>query len=107
MNDQDGFDARLAARFGQEHRHVPADSFVAATMQKVRAGHRRREFVRTGLRVAALVAVVAASPWLIAGATRLNTALESSLTWTMGLPGVWVLGVLAIVVVVATRVRGR
>ena len=107
MSDQDGFDARLAAHFEQEHRHVPADAFVANTMRKVRAGRRRREFMHAGLRVAALVAAVMASPWLIAGVARLNAALESSLTWTMGQPGAWVLGALAVLVVLATRVRSR
>jgi len=107
MSDQDEFDARLAAHFEREHRHVPADAFVARTMLKVRAGRRRRKFMRTGLRVAALVAAVMASPWLIAGAARLNAALESSLTWTMGQGGAWVLGALAVIVVLATRVRSR
>jgi hypothetical protein len=107
MSDQDGFDARLAAHFEQEQLHVPADDFVVTTMRKVRAGRRRKEVMRTSLRAAALVAVVAASPWLIAGVERLISALESSLTWAMGLSGTWVLGALAIVVVVATRVRGR
>ena len=107
MSDQDEFDARLAAHFEQEHRHVPADAFVATTMRKVRAGRRRREVMRAGLRVAALVAAVVASPWLIAGVARLNAALESSLTWTMGQPGAWVLGALAVLVVLATRVRSR
>ena len=107
MSDQDEFDARLAAHFEQEHRHVPADAFVATTMRKIRAGRRRREVMRVGLRVAALVAAVAASPWLIAGVARLNAALESSLTWTMGQGGAWVLGAVAILVVLATRVRSR
>ena len=107
MSDQDEFDARLAARFEQEHRHVPADSFVATTMRKVRAGRRRRDVMRVGLRVAALVAAVAASPWLIEGVARMNAALESSLTWTMGQPGAWVLGALAVLAVLATRMRSR
>lgn len=107
MSDQDSFDARLAAHFEQANGHVPADAFVAATMQKVRVGRRRAEVMRLGLRCAALVVVIALSPWLIAGAARLNAALESSLTWTMALPGAWMLGVLAIVVVVVLRVRDR
>jgi hypothetical protein len=107
MSDHDSFDARLADRFEQEHRHVPADAFVAATMQKVRAGRRRRDVMHMGLRVGALAAAVALSPWLIAGVARLNAALESSLTWSMGLPGAWVLGALAVVVMVALRVRRR
>jgi hypothetical protein len=107
MSYQDGFDARLAAHFEQAHGHVPADSFVAATMQEVRAARRRAEVMHLGLRLAALVAAIAVSPWLIAGATRLNAALESSLTWTMGLPGAWILGVLTIVVAAVLRVRDR
>lgn len=107
MSDQDGFDARLAARFEREHSHVPADAFVGATMRKVRARRRRTAAMRVGLRAAALVAAIAGSPWLIAGGARLNAALESSLIWTLGLPGAWVLGVLAIVVVVAMHVRSR
>jgi hypothetical protein len=107
MNNRDGFDARLAAHFEREHRHVPADAFVATTMRKVRAARRRRESVRFGLRAAALLAVFVGSPWLIAGGARLNAALQSSPTWTLGLPVAWIVGVLAIVVVVAMRVRDR
>jgi hypothetical protein len=107
MSDHDDFDTRLAARFEEEHRHVPADPFVAAAMRKVRAERRRRDVVHVGLRVAALVAAVAASPWLIAGVARLNAALESSPTWTLGLPVAWVVGALAAVVLVVRRVRGR
>ena len=109
MSDQDGFDAQLASHFEQAHSHVPADAFVAVTMQKVRAGRRRAEVMHAGLRVAALVVAIVLSPWLIEGAVRLNAALESSLAWMAGLPGVWIagVGVGAIVVVVAMRVRGR
>jgi hypothetical protein len=107
MSDQDGFDARLAAHFEREHRHIPADAFIADTMQKVRAGRRRREFMRVGWRVAALGAAVVASPWLIAGAERLDAALGSSMNWAAGRTGPWVLGGLAVLVVLAVRVRSR
>lgn len=107
MSTQVGFDARLTACFAREHGHLSADAFVVATMQKVRGERRRKEIMRTGLRAAVLVAVVAASPWLIASVERLHAALETSPTWAMGLSGMWVLGALAVVVVVATRVRGR
>lgn len=106
MSDQEGFDARLASHFGQAHSHVAADSFVAGTMQKVRTERRRTEVMHAGLRVASLVVAIVLSPWLIAGAVRLNVALEASLAWMMALPGVLILGVVAIIVVVATRVRG-
>ena len=107
MSDQDGFDALLAARFEQEHRHASADDFVASTMRKVRAGRRRREFIHAGLGAAALVAAVLASPWLIAGVAYLNAALESSLSYAMGEPFAWALGALAVLVVLAMRVRSR
>jgi hypothetical protein len=107
LKEREGFDVRLAAHFEQEHGHIPGDAFVAATMQKVRTERRRREFMRTGLRIAAVVAIVAASPWLIAGVSRLNAALESSFSWATGLPGSWVLGVLAVFVVLAMRRRRR
>jgi hypothetical protein len=107
MSDQDGFDARLAAHFEQEHRHVPADSFVVTTMRMIRAGRRRREAMHLGLRAAALVAAVIASPWLIAGVAHLNAALESSLNWSMGQPGAWGLGALAVLMALAMRMRSR
>jgi hypothetical protein len=107
MSDQDGFDARLAALFEQEHRQVAADDFVASTLQKIRTRRRGREFLRTGLRAATLVAMVAASPWLIAGVERLNAAVDSSLSSNLGMQGAWVLGALAVVWAVASRVRGR
>lgn len=110
MSDQNSFDTRLAAHFEREHRFVPADSFVAATMQKVRAERRRSGVMRTGLRVVMLLAAVGISPWLITGVARLNAALEFSLTWIMALPGAWALGPLVAIValaVLATRVRSR
>lgn len=105
MSDQDGFDARLAAHFEQGRQRVPADSFVATTMRKVRAGRRRKEFLRVGLLAAALVMAVIASPWLIAGAARLNEVLESLLAWRQY--GMWVVGAVAVLAVLATRVRSR
>ena len=107
MSDQDEFDTRLAAHFEQEHRHLPDDAFIADTLRKVRAGRQRREFMRVGWRVAALGAAVVASPWLIAGAERLNSALESSLDWASGRPGSWALGGLAVLLVLAVHVRIR
>ncbi len=107
MSDHDDFDVRLAARFEQAHRQVPADDFVAATMRKVRAGRRRRDFIHLGLRLAIPVAAVMASPWLIAGVGRINAALESFLSSDAGQLGATVLGAVAVLVVLATRVRSR
>jgi hypothetical protein len=107
MTHQDDFDARLAEHFEQEHRHVPADAFVASTVRKVRAAHRRRDFMRVGWRVAALVAVVVASPWMIAGVARVDAMLESFLSSAPGQLVTWVLGTLVLFVAWAARARSR
>jgi hypothetical protein len=107
MSEPDDFDALLKERFDREHQHVPAELFIAATTRRMRAESRYAQGVRTAMRVAALVAAVLASPWLIAGAARLNAALESSFAWTAGLPGTWVLGVLVAAAVLWSRVRSR
>lgn len=107
MSDQDGFDARLVARFEQEHRHVPADTFVAGTMRKIRAARGRRGVIHVGLRVVALGAAVVASPWLIAGIAHVNATLASSLTWAIGERGAWVLGALVALVLLSMRLRSR
>jgi hypothetical protein len=107
MSEPDDFDLLLKERFDREHQHVPAEPFIAATTRRIRAENRYAAGVRTATWVAALVAAVLASPWLIAGAARLNAALASSFAWTAGLPGMWMLGVLAVVVVLWSRVRSR
>ncbi|HUQ08924.1 MAG TPA: hypothetical protein VM146_01320 [Steroidobacteraceae bacterium] len=107
MSEDNGFDVRLAARFEQEHRHVPADAFVATAMKRILAARRHRDVLRISFRAATLVAIVAASPWLIAGVAHLNEAVEFSLTWATGLHGAWALGALAAVWVVATHLRRR
>lgn len=105
MSEPDEFDALLKQRFDREHQHIPAEPFIAATALRIRTARRRLLGVRAALQAMAPVTAVIASPWLIAGATRLNAALESSLAWVPGLPGAWVLGALAVVVVLARRAR--
>jgi hypothetical protein len=107
MSNQDGVDAQLGAHFEQAHRQVPADVFVAATMRKVRDGRRRRNFIRVGLRLSALVAAVVASPWVIAGVARLSAALDSFLSSDTGQLVAWAPGVLAVFVMLVMRVRSR
>jgi hypothetical protein len=107
MSDRDGVDAQLAAQFEQAHRQVPADAFVATTMRKVRDGRRHRNFIRVGLRLSALGATVVASPWLIAGVTRLSAALDSFLSSDAGQLVAWAPGVLAVFVMLVMRVRSR
>lgn len=107
MSEQDDFDALLKARFDREHQHVPADPFVANAMRRIGARQRLRSGVLMGLYAAAVFAAIIASPWLIAFAARLNAALASSLAWAAGLPGVWIVGVLAVTTLVVQRVRSR
>jgi hypothetical protein len=107
MSEADDFDALLKQRFDREHQQVPADPFVATTLQRIRRDHRQKEGVHMALRAVAVLAAIIASPWLIAGATRLNTALEATLSWTAGLPGAWVVAVLVVAAVLVSRVRGH
>ena len=107
MSDPADFDALLKARFDREHQHVPADPFIAHTTRRLRAERQFQAGLRIAVYVAALVAVILASPWLIAGAARLNAVLGSSLAWAAGLPGAWALGMLAVAVLVVSRVRSR
>jgi hypothetical protein len=107
MSEQERVDTKLADLFEEEHRHVPADAFVADMMRRIRAARRRREITRQGLRIAALMTLVAASPWLTAGIAWLSAAVNESLEWVEGPPVTWVLGGVALVVVLATRLRRR
>lgn len=107
MSDHNSFDERLASWFEREHRHVADDAFVVHTMRKIRAQRLQARMVRHGLRAALLVAMVVASPWLIATVERMSSALESSLTWASGLPGAGIVGGLAIATFWVTRVRRR
>lgn len=103
MTEQNHFDERLAGHFKQQHAHLPGDAFVADTLRKVQATRRRTGALRLGVRVAVLAVVVAASPWLIAGAARLNTVLDASLSQAAGLPVALGLGVLVVVALSAMR----
>jgi hypothetical protein len=107
MSEPDDFDALLKQRFDREHQQIPADPFVATTLQRIRTDYRQKEGVRIALRAAAVLAAIVASPWLIDGATRLNAALEAALSWTSGLPGAWVVAALAVAAVLVSRVRSR
>ena len=107
MNEHEDLDALLKARFDGEHQHVPEDPFVAGALRRIDAEQRTLSWLRAGLYAVALVAAIVASPWLIAGAARINAALGSSFDWAAGLPGVWVVGVLALGLLVVQRVRSR
>jgi hypothetical protein len=107
MSEPEELDALLKARFDCEHQHVPADPFIGNAWRRIRTERRSMAAVRIGVRIAALAAVVLASPWLITGASKLNAALISSFAWASALPGAWMLGVVAACVLLVSRVRSR
>jgi hypothetical protein len=108
MNNLDAdFDVLLAARFEREHAQIPEDPFVGATLRRIRVVQRHAAWQRRALRVATLLAVAVASPWLIDASLRLSAALESSFAWIAGLPGSLVpgAGVLVLAAIVAAGAR--
>jgi hypothetical protein len=77
-------------------------------MHRIRFQQRLAARIHTLLHIAVLLAAVIASPWLIAGATRLNDALASAFAWIGGLPGAWILlGAPVVVLVLTSRARSR
>ncbi|HEV2703515.1 MAG TPA: hypothetical protein VGV09_17955 [Steroidobacteraceae bacterium] len=104
MSDPDDLDAQLIARFEREHTHVPAEPFAAATLREIRRRQQRASRLRTGLRVAALLVLIVASPWLIAGVEELNVALDASLYWTAHQPVAWVFAAAGVVALAGVRI---
>jgi len=108
VNEMNDLDAHLAARFEREHTHVPAEPFAAATLREISSMQQRATRLRIGLPVAALLVVICASPWLIAGVAQLNSELVPLLNWTAGQPVVWLLVTAGVVALLGVRVlRGR
>jgi hypothetical protein len=77
MNDPlPEFDPKLAARFRDTHAHIADEPFVGAALKRVAADRARSTVTRRAWQIAALVAVIAASPWLIRGSVLLSELLE-------------------------------
>jgi hypothetical protein len=70
----------LAARFRDEHTHIPDEPFVGATMRRVAAERERSVTTRHVLQAAALLAAIAASPWLIEGSVLLSALIDQGFT---------------------------
>jgi hypothetical protein len=110
MNDPlPDLDPALAALFRGEHAHLPAEPFVGATLRRVAAERERSATLRRMLQSVALIAVLAASPWLIEASTLLSAALDKGFAlvsgW-LGTPaGMAIAGVAA--VILALRYRRR
>ena len=69
-------DAKLHALFEREHSHVPAEPFSGSLLARVAAERRRRALSRRVLQVAGIGAVIALSPWLVAGSQLASAKLE-------------------------------
>lgn len=111
MNDPtNDLDPALEALFRREHTHVAEQPFVAATLTLVAAERGRAAFARRALQAAALIVVIAASPWLIDGSALLSSSLDSlfarASAW-LATPGGVAAAAVAAVAVVAVRARWR
>ncbi len=104
------FDSKLAARFRYTHARIPDDPFVAATLKRVAADRARSTATRRALQVAALVAVIAASPWLIQGSALLSDMLDQvfalASAWLVRPLGITIAAVVGVVLAWKTRVLG-
>lgn len=93
----DDFDPRLAEVFAREHTHLPAEPFATATLRAIAAERKRAAVTARMLQAAALVALIALSPLLIAGSSWLSARLDELFATVSG----WLaspLGLAAIVV---------
>jgi hypothetical protein len=75
MDSSSDHDGGLRALFEREHRHVPDEPFVAATVRRIAAERRRRSWLKRASLAALLLLVVGASPWLVAGSALLSATL--------------------------------
>jgi uncharacterized membrane protein len=112
MNDsQPEFDPTLAERFRAEHAHIADDSFVGATVKRVVAERARTKTVRRALQLAAVLVVIAASPWLIRGSVLVSEVLDQGFAraseW-LARPTVITIAAVAVAVALAYRLlQGR
>jgi hypothetical protein len=96
----DDLDAALAARFRQEHVHLPADPFVAITARRIATARRRATYLKQAFQVAGVVALILCSHWLIEASTFASTKLDAwfvtGIDWLvtpLGTIGVLVVGI--------------
>jgi hypothetical protein len=107
MNESDhSHDPRLEALFAREHTHLSAEPFLTAMLARVAAERRRAAVQRRVLQAAGLIALIFASPRLIAGSAWLSTQLDEVFALTaawLATPGGMAAGVVVAVAVVALK----
>jgi hypothetical protein len=105
MEPIEPLDPELQTLFAGEHTHAPEQPFLSELARSLAVERRRRVFRSRVLRVAGLAAVMALSPWLIAGSqvasAKLDALFESAATW-LATPAGWItLGLCALVALIA------
>lgn len=72
----DDWDKELEVLFRKSDAELPDEPFLAKTAERLRSTRLSRAAGRWALRVLAIAAAAAASPWLIDASIRLSAALE-------------------------------
>lgn len=75
-NDSD--DDMLEARFRREHTQIDSEPFVRLTLARIARERTQVVLIRRTLRALALIAVIVASPWLIAASVQLSALLDET-----------------------------
>ena len=81
MDSTEHNDPRLHALFEREHTRLADEPFLAATLRRIAAERTRRSVMRRVLLGLALLAVVGASPWLIAASVSMSAQLDALFTY--------------------------
>jgi hypothetical protein len=107
MSSNEDPDHRLRALFERDSVQLVDAPFVNAFVERLAAARRRRALGKRLLLVAGIVAIVALSPWLIAGSIAMTNGLDALFSYTAGVLatplGMVFAGVCAGVVVVLNR----
>ena len=74
----DEWDPGLEALFAKEHGQIAEEPFVSRAVKRAAADHKLTRRIRRLTALAALIAVVGASPWLIEVSVIVSTALDTS-----------------------------
>ncbi len=77
MTTPEDSDAVLRAAFAREDRCLAEQPFLRDTLRRVVAERSRRSWLRRALQIAALVGVIALSPWLIMASVFVSAKLDT------------------------------
>ena len=107
MNDQrDEFDPRLEELFRREHSHLPTEPFASATLRRITAERKRTLLQTRLLQAAALIALIALSPLLLAASGWLSARLDelfASVSALLASPLGLAAAIVAVLVAIGTK----